>query len=185
MKFFLKQSGIYELQLKSIFFLKIIYEPFKWSICYFVIIIWMSAFLIIWNTCFPQGLLTGNSKMLFYNLLVMVSFIFIYIYFASCEGFCLILPYSELNFFFMEKTWGKKLVNTCNTTRMEWQQSCWQHIGLSFITNVIKNWKDNLKIKSWGRVLCMVKSTLSLLHTFSAHLHCYFPKSLQLLNYAN
>lgn len=77
---FLKQSGIYELQLKSIFFLKIIYEPFKWSICYFVIIIWMSAFLIIWNTCFPQGLLTGNSKMLFYNLLVMVSFIFIYIY---------------------------------------------------------------------------------------------------------
>lgn len=31
----------------------------------------------------------------------------------------------------------------------------------------------------------MVKSPLSLLRTFSAHLHCYFPKSLQLLNYAN
>lgn len=31
----------------------------------------------------------------------------------------------------------------------------------------------------------MVKSALSLMHAFCTHLHCYFPKSLQLLNYAN
>lgn len=31
----------------------------------------------------------------------------------------------------------------------------------------------------------MAKSAFSLLHTFSTHLYCYFPKSLQLLNYSN